>query len=40
LLKAVVEQYLNIGDLSLKEDGLKVRTRLASGSDRTVPENK
>ncbi len=36
----MVEQYLNIGDLSLKEKGLKVRTIIASGSGRTVPEHR
>jgi hypothetical protein len=35
----VVEQYLNIGSLSLKEDGLNVRTNIASGSGRIVPEH-
>jgi hypothetical protein len=40
LLQAVVEQYLNIGGLSLKEDGLKVRTSIASGSGRTVTEHR
>ncbi len=31
---------LNIGGLSLKEEGLKVRTSIASGIGRTVPENR
>ncbi len=38
MLQAVVEQ-LNIGGLSLKEDGLKVRTIFASGSGITVHEH-
>jgi hypothetical protein len=38
LLQAVVEQ-LNIGGLSLKEDGLKVKTIFASGSGITVHEH-
>ncbi len=40
MLQAVVEQYLNIGGLSLKEKGLKVRISIASGSGRTVPEHR
>jgi hypothetical protein len=36
----LVEHYLNIGGLRLKEDGLKVRTSIASASGRTVPEHR
>jgi hypothetical protein len=36
----VVEQYLNIRGLRLKEKGLKVRISIASGSGRAVPEHR
>jgi hypothetical protein len=40
LASLLVEQYLNIGGLRLKEDGLKVRASIPSGSGRTVPEHR
>jgi hypothetical protein len=40
LIQAVVEQYWNKGVLGLKEDGLKVRKIIASGSGRTILEQR
>jgi hypothetical protein len=38
--QTAAEQYWNKGVLGLKEDGLKVRTSIPSGSGRTVPEHR
>jgi hypothetical protein len=38
--QTAAEQYWNKGVLGLKEDGLKVRTSIASGSVRTLPEQR